>query len=192
MALNLSSYTNIATGLFVEIVVSGSTTLRFSDYNQTITISGNEYKGLGQFVSISTSSSELKSSSGSITISLSGIPNTSISEITSLKIKGAQITVLRVFFDAVTGSVLSISGNPAGRFFGIVNNYTLNENYDNDSRTSSNTIDLICSSVVEILQNKIAGRKTNPTSFKAFYPSDVSMDRVPSLSGANFDFGVPK
>jgi hypothetical protein len=192
MSINLSSYTNIATGLFVQIVISGSTTLRFSDYNQTITIDGNEYKGLGQFVGITTSSSELKSSSGSITLSLSGIPNSSISEITSLKIKGAQVTVLRVFFDAVTGAVLSISGNPAGRFFGIVNNYTLNENFDNSTRTSSNTIDLICSSVVEILQNKIAGRKTNPTSFKSFYPNDVSMDRVPSISGSNFDFGVPK
>lgn len=192
MALNLSGYSNIGTGLFVQIEVDGSNILRFSDYNQTITIDGNAYQGLGQFISISTSSSELKNSSSQVTISISGIPNTSISEIQNLQIKGAKVTVLRVFFDAVTGSVLSISGNPAGRFFGIVNNYSLSESFDISARSSSNTIDLICASVTELLTNKIAGRKTNPTSFKAFNPTDVSMDRVPSLVGANFDFGIPK
>lgn len=192
MALDLSGYENIETGLFVSIDVDGTEVLRFSDYNQSITIGGYEYKGLGQFVGITTSTSELKTSSGSITISLSGIPNTSISEILNMKIKGAQVIVTRVFFDAVTGDVLDIPGNPAGRFFGVVNNYTLEEQYDIDTRTSTNTIDLVCSSVVELLSNKLAGRKTNPNSFRAFNSSDLSMDRVPNLVGANFDFGVPK
>lgn len=189
---DLSSYNKIETGLFVQISAGDGTVLRFSDYNTVVTIGGYEYIGLGKFVSITTSTSELKTSSGSITIGLSGIPNTSISEIQNMKIKGAQVIVLRVFFDPVTGSVLSIAGNPVGRFFGIVNNYSLDEEFDADTRTSSNTISLICSSVTEVLTNKIAGRKTNPSSFKTFYPNDVSMDRVPNLVGANFDFGAPK
>ena len=76
--------------------------------------------------------------------------------------------------------------------FGIINNYSLDEEHDVDARTSSNTISLVCASVVEILDKKIAGRKTNPKSFRAFVTDDASMDRVPSLVGANFDFGVPK
>lgn len=192
MSLNLSGYSNIATGLFVTINTDGTNILRFSDYPTPITIDGNEYQGLGLLVGITTSTSELKTSAGSITITLSGIPNQSISDALALSLKGAEVSVLRVFFDATTGSVLNISGNPAGRFFGIVNNYSLNEEYTIETRSSTNTITLVCASVVELLQNKIAGRKTNPTSFKSFNPTDVSMDRVPSLIGANFDFGVPK
>ena len=104
-------------------------------------------------------------------------------------IKGSPIKVLRVFFNATTGSVLSIAGNPSGRFFGLVNNYSLDEEYDVSTRTGINTITLSCSSLTEILENKIAGRKTNPSSFKSYYSTDLSMDRVPSLVNSNFDFG---
>lgn len=191
MALPLESYQNIGTALCVEITVAAGTVWRFSDYNQTITISGNSYQGLGKFVAITTTTSELKTSAGNITITITGIPNTSISEVLNARVKGAKVIVYRVFFDAASGTLLSIAGNPAGRFFGIVDNYTLDEEYDVETRTSSNSIGLVCSSVVQILENKIAGRKTNPTSFKVFNPTDVSMDRVPSLVGANFDFGKP-
>jgi hypothetical protein len=96
-----------------------------------------------------------------------------------------------MLFDAATGTQLSITGNPVGRFFGIVNNYSLQEEYDVASRTSSNTIVIVCSSTVEILSNKVAGRRTNPQDQKAFYASDTSMDRVPNLVGASFNFGAP-
>lgn len=192
MTINLSGYSNVQSGLFVTIDVDGTNVFRFSDYNTTITIDGYDYKGLGQFVSITTSQSELKTSPGPVSISMSGIPSTSISSVTSLGMKGAKVIVQRIFFDASTGSVLAISGNPVGRFIGIINNYSLNEEYDIVGRTSSTTIVFSCSSVVEILENKIAGRKTNPSSYKNFYPTDISMDRVPALIGANFDFGVPK
>lgn len=192
MTIDLSGYSNVQTGLFVSIDINGTDILRFSDYNATITIDGHEYKGLGQFVNITTSTSELKSSTGNVTLTLSGVPSTSITDITPLGLKGAKVIVQRIFFDAVTQTVLAISGNPVGRFFGIIDNYTLNEEYDINSRTSMTSISFTCSSLVDLLENKIAGRKTNPSSYKSFYPSDSSMDRVPSLVGANFDFGVPK
>lgn len=192
MSINLSGYSNVATGLFVSIVASPTTTLRFSDYNATVVIDTYEYKGLGQFVGITSSSSDLKSTPGGITLTLSGVPSTAISEVNALGLKGAEVIVQRVFFDAVTQVVLPITGNPIGRFIGIVDNYSLNEEYDSDARSSQTTISLTCSSVVDLLENKIAGRKTNPSSNKSYYPLDVSMDRVPALVGANFDFGVPK
>lgn len=188
MTPDLTSYTNIGTGLFVEINING-TYVRFSDYNTTVTVDGNAYQGLGKFVGITQSTSELKSTSEGLSITVTGIPNSSITDIMNSNIKGSPIKVLRVFFNATTGAVLSIAGNPAGRFFGLINNYSLDEEYDVSTRTGINTITLSCSSVTEILENKISGRKTNPTSFKSYNATDVSMDRVPNLVNSNFDFG---
>lgn len=200
MPINLSTYDSIETGLFVRIEVDyyktspsatpTSTVLRFSDYKGTVTINGESYVGLGRLLSITGSSSELKPTSGSVTVTVSGIPNTSIAEIVNSRMKGCPVEIYRVVFDPVTGTQLAISGNPAGRFFGIVSNYTLEEDYDLDNRVATNTISMICTSNIDFLQNKIAGRKTNPESMKKFYPTDISFDRVPSLVGANFNFGA--
>jgi hypothetical protein len=202
MAINLSSYSAIETGLFVRIDVayykasSGATPtseiLRFSDYKATVTIDGESYVGLGGLVGISSTTSELRSSTGSLTITISGIPNTSIAEIVNSRLKGSPIKVYRVVFDPTTGTQLAITGNPAGRFFGIVSNYTLDEDYDIEARSSSNTIALECASTSEFLNNKVTGRKTNPKSMKSFYSTDLSMDRVPTLVGTNFNFGAPQ
>ena len=201
MPINLSSYTSVETGLFVRIQVdeyrtgtSGSYTsevLKFSDYIRPITIDSESYTGLGRLLSISDSASELTPSSGQLTIGLSGIPNSSIAEILNSKIKGSPIEVWRVFFDPVTGAQLSITGNPAGRFFGIVDNYSLDEEFDYDNRTSSNRIIMTCSSVITVLDNKVTGRRTNPVDQKFFYPSDLSMDRVPNLKDSYYNFGGP-
>jgi len=51
---------------------------------------------------------------------------------------------------------------------------------------------LECSSSVGLLGQKISGRKTNPQSQNRFYPSDRSMDRVPTLKGTKFNFGAPQ
>ena len=69
MTPNLSPYNAIATGLFVKAVI-GSDVLLISDYNQSVTINGDTYIGLGEFVGISATTSELKSSSGEITIKI--------------------------------------------------------------------------------------------------------------------------
>ena len=201
MTIDLSSYDAVETGLFVRIQVDEYRTtaggaysaevLKFSDYIRPITIDSESYTGLGRLVGISSSSSELTSSTGQLTISLSGIPNSSIAEIINSKIKGSPVEVWRVFFNPITGAQLSITGNPVGRFFGIVDNYSLDEEYDYDSRTSSNRITLTCSSVITVLDNKVTGRRTNPVDQKFFYPTDVSMDRVPNLKDSYYNFGGP-
>lgn len=202
MPINLSSYSAIETGLFVRIDVAyykqtaasspTSEILRFSDYKATVTIDGESYLGLGGLVGISGTSSELRSSPGGLTITISGIPNTSIAEIVNSRLKGSPIEVWRVVFDPTTGTQLAITGNPVGRFFGVVSNYTLDEEYDIEGRSSTNTIAIECASTTEFLTNKVTGRKTNPKSMKTFYPTDLSMDRVPNLVGANFNFGAPQ
>lgn len=201
MTINLSSYTSIQSNLFVRIEVPEYTTdgvtftsevLRFSDLNTSYTINDEVYLGAGNLLSITSSTSELRPSGSDVTISLSGIPNTSIAEIVKSKIKGCAVRIYRVLFDASTGEYLDIEGNPLGRFRGFVNNFSLTEEWDNLTRTSSNTIVLTCSSSASVLQNKVSGRKTNPESQKKFFPNDLSMDRVPNLENSTFNFGAPQ
>lgn len=190
--LALTSYKAIQSNLFVKITLASSTLL-FSDKLESTVINGDTYVGLGKLLSITTSASELRSTSGDVTIAISGIPNTSISDIVNSNIKGSPVRITRGLFNASTGAFLSaVTGNPINRFMGYVNNLNLEEDYDIDSRTSSNTLLLSCASTVDILNNKISGRKTNPTSQKLFYSSDLSMDRVPAIENSYFDFGAKK
>jgi len=200
--IDLSSYSSVRTGLFVSLTIDyyrvgpndsfTQEVLRFSDYNQDITVAGDVYTGLGQLIGITTSTSELRSSGSSLTITVTGIPNTSISELVNSRIKGSPVSVYRVFFNPTTGQALNIPGNPAGRFFGIVNNFTLQEEFDYTTRTSKNTIALICASNISQLSNKIQGRRTNPFDEKSYYPDDLAMDRVPNIKDANYNFGAAK
>jgi hypothetical protein len=200
--MDLSAYGSIQSNLFVRIEVDeyrttsggaySSMVLRFSDLNVSHSIDGESYIGTGGLMSISSTSSEISATGSELVITLSGIPNSSIFEIMHSKIKGCPVVINRVLFNATTGTALAIEGNPLGRFSGFVNNYSLNEEFDNTTRTSSNTLVLTCSSNVSILENKIAGRKTNPQSQKSFYPSDLGMNRVPNLVNAVYDFGAPK
>lgn len=202
MSIDLSNYTSIGSALAVKLEVPQyrvestdpftSQTFRFSDSLYPLTINSETYIGLNDFVAISSTRSELRSSTAPITVTIAGIPNTNIKQVVNSRIKGSKISIYRVVYDAITYQTLAIDGNPAGRFFGYVSNYTISEEYDFLNKTATNTIELICSSIQEVLENKLAGRKCNPNSMKSFYPTDVSMDRVPNLAGANFDFGVSK
>ena len=202
MSIDLSTYTSIGSALAVQLEIPQyrvestdpfiNQTLRFSDSLLPLTINGDQYLGLGNFLAITSTRSELRSSTAPITVTIAGIPTDSIKEIVNSRIKGSKISIYRVLFNPSTYQTLSIAGNPAGRFFGYVTNYTISEEYDFENRTATNTVQLICSSVQEVLENKLSGRKCNPDSMKIFYPSDISMDRVPNLAGSNFDFGVPK
>lgn len=200
--INLSGYGAIQSNLFIRIEVDyykatpsstpSAQVLTFSDRQQAYTLDSDTYTGLGRLMGVTATSSELRSSSGDVTITISGIPNSSIYEIVNSRIKGCPVRITRVLFDPVSNTALEIEGNPLARFRGFVNNYSLQEDYDNATRTSTNTIVLVCASALDVLNNKVAGRKTNPYSQKKFYSNDLSMDRVPTLENATFDFGAPK
>lgn len=193
--LALTGYKSIESNLFVDIAIGNPVTshLLFSDRLVTTTIGGNTYTGLGKLLAITSSSSEIRTSSNEVTLTISGIPNSSISEIVNSEIKGSPIVILRGLFDATNGAFLSgVTGNPVNRFNGFVNNLALQEDFDPISRSSSNTLVMSCASNVDILDKKIAGRKTNPSSQKVFFPTDISMDRVPNIENSYFDFGAKK
>ena len=202
MSINLSGYTNVESGLFVRIDIENYRTtpggsasnqiLRFSDYYRTIVINSEDYEPLGNLVNVGTAKSEIKTSGDTMNITISGIPNSNLQEILASDIKGSFVQVWRVLFDSTTGEVLSISGNPAGRFFGYINNYNLQEELDVLELSGTNTIVFECASYFSLLNTFINGRRTNPVDQKYLYPGDTSFDRVPNLIGSNYNFGAPK
>lgn len=190
--LNLNSYYSIQSNLFVKVTLSGSTLL-FSDKLESTVIAGDTYVGLGKLLAISGSNSELRSSSQELTISISGVPDSSITDIINSEIKGSPVIIRRGLFNAATGAFLSaVTGNPIIRFTGYVNNLSFEEDYDIDTKTSSNTMVLTCASNVDILNNKVQGRKTNSESQRKYFPTDLSMERVSALESSYFDFGANK
>jgi hypothetical protein len=191
MAIDLSSYSSIQTNLFVRIDIPGYEVLRFSDYHKAFTISGESYSALGQLVAVTNTTSNLRATPEELSVSISGIPSANITAILTTKIKGSNIRVYRTFFDPVTGVALDIAGNPAGKFNGIVSNFEIADDLDIGGDTGTITLVLTCTSVVELLNNKVSGRRTNPIDQDQFYPNDKSFDRVPALAKSNFNFGAP-
>lgn len=190
MPLNLSSYTSITSHLFVRLDLSYiNTVVRLSDRLSSTTINGETYAAAGNFLGITNTTSDLSNPGTEITISLAGIPNTAITDVINARLKGSKVRIWRAFFDTTTDQLINISGNPAGRFTGYILNYAINEEYDIQNRTASNTITLICGTVIDILANTTKGRRTNPADMKRFYSTDLSMDRVPNLVGTEYDFG---
>ena len=191
MPVDLSSYRAVQSNMFVKLDIPGYAVLAFSDYYKAYTFGGTNYQALGQLVAITNTTSSLRASPEELTITISGIPAGRINEILSNKIKGSRIDVFRAFFDPTTGELLNIVGNPAGKFKGVISNFSINDDLAEGGDTGTITIVLSATSVVELLNNKVTGRRTNPLDHKEFYPGDQSMDRVPALAKSNFNFGAP-
>lgn len=192
MSIDLSSYSSIGSALFIEMDIPDFATIRFSDYYKTIDIAGETYDALGEILSVGNTQSELSLTDNELTIAMTGIPSNRITGVLDNKIKGSRVTIRRAIFDPVTGSLLSITGNPALKFKGVITNFGLQEEVEQESRTSSTSIIFTCSSTVALMRNKISGRRTNPIDQKRFYPTDLAMDRVPNLADSNYNFGAPE
>lgn len=194
--INLSSYTTVRSALFVRIQIDEyrispsasytSEVLNFSDHNVDYDINGETYENIGNLLSISSSTSELRATPDNVNINIAGIPiNPNIYEIVHSKIKSAPVEIYRGYF---TGAGTLI-GSIQGRFTGFVNNYSLNEDIDFVAKDGTISVQLECASNTGILSNKVAGRKTNPVSMKKFFSTDTSFDNVPALENTTFMFG---
>lgn len=169
-----------------------------------ITYSGREYKALGGFLEIGGIQQDLMTTNNEITISLSAIPPEYIENILGQQIKGGPIKLYRVFFDPDTKQVRTIDGvrQIFQRFVGIVTNWGVAEQInDSDSAVEiTYTITINCSSTVGVLENRVAGRRTNNSSYQTYWAEryitsaivdDLSMARIEQLRSASFDFGKP-
>jgi hypothetical protein len=197
MSVDLSGYqTAVGVCQCVRLDIPNYTVLRLSTYHKAIMITepdgiAYEYEPAGVLMSISEGVSELRASSVETSVALSGIPIQYAEIVQAQRIKGSRLDVYRVFTDPVTDAVLAIAGNPVFMFRGIVSNYGFSEQFNEFSNESSLVVNLSCTSLVDMLNTKIQGRRTNSESMRQFYPNDTSFDRIVDLIGRPFDFGGP-
>jgi hypothetical protein len=190
--INLSSYDSLQTNIFVKISYPDTTFDYFSDYHREFSFGGDTYTGFGSLLSVAPTENNLRAAPMQVEVVLSGLPTTVIQNALASDLKGSFIEIFRAFFDAETGELLPVGENPAGKFRGVVNNFSIENNITMGDDTANVSILLECSSVLQYLENKIGGRRTNPLDQQAYDPTDTSMKRVPSLARSNFDFGAPK
>lgn len=189
-ALNESSIKHC---LLIDITVN-STTYYISNAYAPIVYLGNSYTQLGHFMAMSEIQDDLKVTNNQISITLSGIPPDDgspnfLSIVLNSYIKGGKIKIYRAFFDVSTGYYNATQVYL--RFSGYISNYNLSENWEQDSKTTSNAVGIQCSSIHAIMEKKYTGRRTNDGDQQRFFPGDTGMYRVKSLADTQFDFGKP-
>lgn len=182
--------------------------LYFSSSYRPENIGGVTYRDLGALMAVGTHQRDITSTNYDTTIGVTGIdpyyiywvaggPATAPIPVPGQAdipigyyplIKGSTVTITRGFYN--DNFILT---STALRFTGIVTSYAIQEQRDNDIQALNDTytIGLQCSNYLTVLENRIAGRKTNSISWKYYTPGDTSMDRVAGLENKNFDFGKP-
>ena len=196
-ALNLSSYQNLQQATFVRLVFTengSQIVVRVSNHNTPVNITENDgqtysYPAVGTLMNITQMTNELKSSQADVVITLSGIPSQYMSDIVANPIKAAPVEIRRAFFNQ-NGVILPISGNPLLEFVGVVNNFSIDEQWTKgDQNTVTTTIALSCASTLAILNKQESGRRTNQADQNYWFPGDNAFNRVAQLSDSIFDFG---
>lgn len=158
----------------------------FSSAYKTETIGNVAYSPLGGLLAVGIQQRDIRVTSADTSIMLSGIPadgSDNMAIVLGTKIRGSKVEVIRGFYN--NNFVLA---NTAPRFTGIITSYNITE--ERHDTVDNYTITVNASSYKNVLENRIAGRKTNAESWKAVYPLDTSMDNVYSLADRHFDFGM--
>lgn len=177
---------HISHALFIDLTLDNVTYYLTSAY-RPITFSGNIYQQQGWFLQVGTLTEDLKTTNGDVVISLSGIPNSQMTLVLNQPIKGGTVTIRRGFFDTDTNTL--IPGQMYTRYRGIITNYSIDEDFDALGGELTHTISVICSSLNNLLENRVSGQRTNGSDRNRFYPGDISFNRVKDLQNTSFDFG---
>lgn len=181
--------TSIRYAEFVR-VVNPNFTDYFCNAPSTVTVNGMTFTGMGVYLGISEIQQDLKSTSVDMNVSISGLTSSSIAQILATNIKGSTITVWRGFLDS-NNQIQTIGGVQQffARYQGIINNIALTETFDNNIRERIATCSMSSASMRFVLDSRVAGIRTNPSSWRNIYPNDTSMDRVPVIASTYFNFG---
>lgn len=175
---------------FVRLTTS-TATYTFCNAASPITVNGVDYTNLGSLLNISEVKRDLKATSTDLSIALTGVDGASISLVLAANIKGSKIELWRGFLDGNNQIITTPTQQFFKRYTGIVSNYSITEDWNEQARTRVATVGLSCSSFRTILENRTGGVRTTPKIWQAYYPGDLSMSRVPVIANAYFDFGAP-
>lgn len=154
-----------------------------------ITVSGITFTNLGSLLQLSDIKRDIKANSSDLNISLTGVDGTNVAIVLGSDIKGSRIEVWRGFMDSNNQIITTPTLQFFKRYQGIVSNYSITEDWNEQVRSRVATVGLSCASFRTILENRVGGVRTTPKIWQAFYPNDNSMNRVPSIAGSYFDFG---
>ena len=186
-ALNSSSIRQVE---FIRLTMP-SNTYTFCNAAAPITVNSITFSNLGSLLQLGEIKSNIKATSSDLSISLTGVDGTNVYIVLSSDIKGSKIEVWRGFLDSNNQIITTPTQQFFKRYQGIVSNYSITEDWNEEARTRVATVGLSCASFRTILENRVGGVRTTPNSWQAYYPNDTSMNRVQSIAGAYFDFGSP-
>lgn len=183
--------TNINSAEFVKLTIYndvanvGDTSIyTFSSSYKEETIDGQTYSPMGGLLAVGIQQRDIRVTSADTSLSLSGISGDNIYIVLAEKIRGSKLEITRGFYNDQF-----VMTSTAHRFTGIVTSYNINE--DRHDLVDNYTVTISASSYRYVLENRIAGRKTNKESWQSFYPNDGSLNNLYSISDQNFDFGMP-
>ena len=154
-----------------------------------ISVDGMTFTNLGSLLQLSDIKRDIKANSSDLNISLTGVDGTNVSIVLSSDIKGSRIEVWRGFLDSDNHIIQTPTQQFFKRYQGIVSNYSITEDWNEQARSRVATIGISCASFRTILENRVGGVRTTPKIWQVFYPGDASMNRVPAIAGSYFDFG---
>jgi len=166
-----------------------SNTYTFCNAAAPINVDGITFTNLGSLLQLSDIKRDIKANSSDLSISLTGVDGTNVAIVLGSDIKGSRIEVWRGFLDSNNQIITSPTQQFFKRYQGIVSNYSITEDWNEQIRSRVATVGLSCASFRTILENRVGGVRTTPKIWQAFYPNDNSMNRVPSIAGSYFDFG---
>ena len=191
--MNALNSANIRHAEFVRLQIGNPVTATYSFCNAAapITVSGITFSNLGMLLSLGDIPQDIKATSDDITISLTGIDPANIALILSSNIKGSTVEIWRGFLDSNNQIITSPTTQFFKRYTGIINSVGISESFETEARIRVATCTIACTSMRKVLENRIAGLRTNQKSWQFFYPGDTSMNRVASISNQYFDFGAP-
>lgn len=181
---------NIRYAEFVRLSVGTTPTIyTFCNAAAPVTVSGITFSNLGALLTIGDVQRDVKATSFDMSISLAGIDPNNVALILSSDIKGSIVEIWRGFLDSDNQIITTPTLQFFKRWTGIVNNVSISEDWNEQARSRVATCTITASSMRRILENRIAGIKTNKTVWQFFYPGDASMNRVDAISNTYFDFG---
>ena len=181
---------NIRYAEFVRLSVGNTPTIyTFCNAAAPVTVSGITFSNLGSLLTIGDVQRDVKATSFDMSISLTGIDPNNVALILSSDIKGSIVEIWRGFLDSDNQIITTPTLQFFKRWTGIVNNVSISEDWNEKARSRVATCTITASSMRRILENRIAGIKTNKTVWQFFYPGDASMSRVDAISNTYFDFG---
>jgi hypothetical protein len=186
--MNALNSASIRHAEFIRLDVDG-TPYTFCNAAASITVNSITFTGLGALISVGDVQRDIKATSDDFAFSLTGIDPAYVALILSADIKGSIVEMWRGFLDS-NNQIITV---PTQQFFkryqGIVNSVQITEEFKEQQRERVATLTVACASFRQILENRMAGIRTNPQSWQLFYPNDTSMDRTPIIQNQYFDFG---